>query len=207
VKSPQFYRAVFNSNIQLLSAERNEALASNEIPDEVVEFEVLGGRIYSHSQRPPFWRNERRLHVPGTTLGTPPLMLQLPLLDFPLIDNFEVWLESMSVAGEALFGFHVHFYSASRGYVATFPWWDHVERDLIRDDYQFPVADSRNTFYDLEQGWEILIFASNDFVYVLQGDFETTVDEGYYAWFKVNKDLYLAEWQKAITLCKKTFGS
>ena len=169
-------------------------------------FEVLGGPAYSPSQRPPSWRNEIPLPINGMDRGNPPAMENLPFADFPLIEDFEVRLEDMKTQGRSVFGYQVRFFSRTRGYIADFPWWDHPERNLIRDDFQIPMGDLQKPFYDDDQGWEIIIFADADLVYVLQGHHDYPAGEGYYAWFKVIQGTYLAKWQDAIALCRKTFS-
>jgi hypothetical protein len=49
------------------------------------------------------------------------------------------------------------------------------------------------------EGWEIEIFGDDEYMYVLEREFEyPTTESGYQRWFKVRKDHYLAEWQSAI---------
>lgn len=50
-----------------------------------------------------------------------------PLEAFPLIDDFEIVLERSR--GTSL-GYQLAFFSEKRGYLAGFPWWDHVELGL-----------------------------------------------------------------------------
>jgi hypothetical protein len=157
-------------------------------------FQVLNGPTYTHENRPPFWQNEKAL------LANEYELEHAPLADFPLIEDFEVQLESYTKAPD--FGYHIHFFSPSRGYMASFPWWDGAERALIRDDFTIPLG---HPFSDVEQGWEIVIAAKDDFVYVLEGDFDDRAAD-YHTWFKVRQDLYLAQWQNAIQACREAFA-
>src|SRR5215467_194776 len=94
-------------------------------------FHVLGGSTYNEKERPQFWHNEIPLLCDDYHRGNPPDMTQLPLHQFPLIEDFQVILEDMRDSqGQSFFGYHVHFYSPSRGYIASFPWWDNAEKDL-----------------------------------------------------------------------------
>jgi hypothetical protein len=49
------------------------------------------------------------------------------------------------------------------------------------------------------------MFNDADCVYVLEGDFDQQ-SRGYDRWFKVEKTLYLAAWQSAISLCRTMPG-
>src|SRR5690348_13360364 len=106
-------------------------------------FHVLGGSTYSEKERPQFWRNEMPLLYDGST-G----MKQLPLDQFPLIEDFQVILEDMRDTQEeqSCFGYHVLFYSPCHGYVASFPWWDFAEKDLCREDFSIPLGDLMTPF-------------------------------------------------------------
>jgi hypothetical protein len=161
-------------------------------------YQVLNGPTYSENDRPPFWENETALMLSMTMSG---FNLELaPLADFPLIEDFEVRLEVVVPA----FGHHLYFFSASHGYLASFPGWDHVEHALIQGDFMIPLGDFRHPSRGTEQGWDIVIAAEEDFVYVLEGDFASP-SSSYHTWFKVGQDLYLAEWQKAIAACREAF--
>jgi hypothetical protein len=162
-------------------------------------FHVLGGPTYSEEDRPQHWHNKVRL-VPGN----PPAMKKLPLQQFPLIENFQVILEEMRKTQEqkSLLGYHVCFSSPSRGYIANFPWWDHVEKEMRRDDFSIPLGDFKKPFLDLEQGWEIVIAEHEGYVYVLQG----IGRQWYDTWFKVSTPLYLSTWHKAIQMCRRMGG-
>jgi hypothetical protein len=166
---------------------------------ESFEFVVLNGPTYTQNDRPPSWRNESSLII---SRDDPPDLENAPLADFPLIEDFEVRLEEFRESGKSWFGYHLFLFSRLRGYIAGFPWWDHAERDLARDDFRIPLGDFEHPYSDIEQGWEIVIATKDDIVYVLEGDFDTPVDEGYHTWFKVDKGVYLSEWEKAIALCR-----
>jgi hypothetical protein len=164
-------------------------------------FKVLNGPTYSEDDRPPLWHNEKALMVIRIDDCDNINVEQTLRADFQLIEDFEVWLEFISDAPD--FGYHPQFYSASRGYIAGFPWWDHMEYKLTQDDFVIPLGNFRLAFHDIEQGWDIHIAAKDEFVYVIEGTWDGS--DAYHRWFKVRQDLYLAEWEKAIQACKDAF--
>ncbi len=174
--------------------------------DQEMVFTVLGGMTYSHQNRPPSWHNETLLFWDTSVRED---MGDLPLHMFPLIADFEVLLEKMEVLPEegtgnrrCPFGYQIHFFSSPRGYIASFPWWDHAEQDLRREGFSVPLGTLSQPYSDLEQGWIIAIASSDSFVYVVEGDFDRViVDHSYHTWFKVPEDRYLSQWQRAIQTC------
>ncbi len=176
------------------------------LKDQKLVFTVLGGATYSRQNRPLDWHNETPLF---SQTYIPPDMQRLPLHTFPLIQDFEVLLEKMEVLPEdgtgsrrCPFGYHVCFFSSSRGYIASFPWWDHAELDLRREDFSLPLGDLNHPYSDLEQGWEIVIAKHDHLIYVLEGDFDRVTTEGYHTWFKVAEDRYLSQWHQTIQACR-----
>lgn len=164
-------------------------------------YQVLNGPTYSENDRPSFWENEQPLMLDDTGMTMHSVQLaHAPLDEFPLIEDFEVLLEFYY----SDFGYHVRFFSSVRGFIASFPWWDHAEHSLIKDGFTIPLGSFEHPAHDVEQGWEILIAAKDDLVYVLEGDFDNP-SAGYSSWFKVRQDVYLAEWQKAIAACREAF--
>lgn len=142
---------------------------------------------------PLFWRQEGHLfHIEHHAECINQEMETFSLEDFPLIEDFEVRLTD-----HKRFGSQVEFFSQKRGLLAYFPYWDHAERDLCKDDFVIPCE-----YADLDQGWELFILADSNCIYILQGDFDHHA-EGYDLWFKVKKEHYLAKWEKTIYLCKK----
>ena len=111
--------------------------------------------------------------------------------------------ELKDAQGRSSFGYQVYFYSPSRGYVASFPYWDHIDKDMRGDDFSIPLGDLMTPFSDLEQGWEIMIAEHEKYVYVLQGRFDQSPIQGYNIWLKVYKHLYLSKWKQAISACRR----
>ncbi len=169
-------------------------------------FQILNGPTYTDDDRPPFWRNEKPLMVPYLKDCLWLDMKQAPLADFQLVEDFELRLEFVLKIPE--FGYHARFYSAPRGYISTFGWRDHIERDLIRENFKIPLGNFDRPYHDIDEGWEIHIALVDDSVYVLEGNGEGNDDvpSVYHSWYKVRKDLYLAEWQKAIQACREAFA-
>ncbi|HTI14315.1 MAG TPA: hypothetical protein VL461_07055 [Dictyobacter sp.] len=173
--------------------------------DQKMTFTILGDTVYTKENRPLFWRNEMPLFWDTEN------MEDLALHTFPLIEDFEVLLEKMEIVPEQSkerkrcpFGYQICFFSAPRGYIATFPWWDHVEKDLRCEGFSIPLGTLNQPYSDLEQGWIISIATDDYFVYVVEGDFDRTInDHFHHTWFKVPKERYLSQWQKTIQLCQQ----
>lgn len=91
----------------------------------------------------------------------------------------------------------MHFVSATRGELAGFPYWDNVERDMrhfVSEDV--PLSSMDEPFEDADADWQIVIFESGGFVYVLEGaePHGTKFD----VWFRVPLDRYITEWARVI---------
>ncbi len=69
----------------------------------------------------------------------------LESIPFPFVDDFEVILDDSYKPS----GYHIQFVSKKRGYLAGFPWWNHVELDLYREGFAIPLD-----FEDFEQSWK-----------------------------------------------------
>lgn len=114
---------------------------------------------------------------------------------FPFVDDFEILPEK-----RRRYGYHLYFESKKTDFVSGFPWWDHVENDICREDFEIPCK----YFEDKDQGWEILIFEYDELVYILEGDSDHP-EAGYQRWCKVEKRRYLEQWQLAISrICQQT---
>src|ERR1700694_1760297 len=116
----------------------------------------------------------------------------LDLRDFPIIGDFTI---EMRESDE--FGQHVHFVSPSRGELASFPYWDNVERDMrhfLADDV--PLGSIEEPVDDYDQDWQIVIFEHRGFVYVLEADTPHATE--FDVWFRVPSDRYITEWARVI---------
>ncbi|MDB4979129.1 MAG: hypothetical protein JWM56_1315 [Candidatus Peribacteria bacterium] len=117
-------------------------------------------------------------------------LVSMDLEPFPLVDDFEIRLHETEN-----FGMHVAFSSSALGIISTFPWWDNVEMDIpAMTQETFPCGTLEKPYDDMEEGWQILIFAVEGFVYVLQG-----AEPGcttFHTWYKVEKNRYFQAWEK-----------
>lgn len=183
-----------------MAAKKNKA----RHPRRAYTFTVLDGPTYDERDRPPSWTNRDPLAPPGYTPVSPPDMERLPLDAFPLIEDVEVRLvDRRDAGGRSRFGYHVRFVSPTLGDLGGFPWWDHAERDLARDDAAIPLGPFERPFSDVEQGWEIVIAARGALMYILGGAFDQRKVDGYHQWFSVRKARYIAQWERAIAASQR----
>lgn len=114
------------------------------------------------------------------------------LAAFPLVRGFAVVLRDARSLGQ-----HIRFVDGDGGDLAGFPWWDHMETGLKRWTLdRVPLGSRAAPFDDLEQGWQIYIFAEGDHVYVVQGG-----EPGchrFARWFRVERAAYLAAWARLL---------
>ncbi len=137
-------------------------------------------------------------------LFTNPAPLELPSADyvhalrgldlgsFPPILDFAIELRESEE-----FGQHVHYISPSRGELASFPYWDNVERDMrhfVADDV--PLGSIDEPVDDYDEDWQIVLFEHRGFVYVLEADTRHATE--FDVWFRVPSDRYIAEWARVI---------
>lgn len=146
-----------------------------------LQFWYRDGRLFLHE----FWYRDGELFPYGYHDITSDMKPCFPDM-FPLIDDFEVLPEK-----SRRFGYQLEFESKKKGRLGGLPYWDHVERDLCRDDFEIPCS----YFNDKDQGWEILIFEHDELVYILEGDLDHP-EYGYERWCKVEKQRYLEQWQQ-----------
>jgi hypothetical protein len=112
--------------------------------------------------------------------------------EFPLINDFTIDLRESEE-----FGQHVYFVSPTRGELASFPYWDNVERDMrhfVTEDV--PLGPVDEPYEDSDIDWQLVVFERAGFVYVLEGaePHATTFD----VWFRVPLDRYIVEWARVI---------
>jgi hypothetical protein len=187
-----------------------------------VFFKVLGGPTYTEENRPLFWSNDTSLeynhfHITRVTRDQlpdiPSLSVedildlntldisQLPLEQFPLIEDFEIRLEKVvkdvNETEEDCSGYFVFFFSPSRGYLAYLLDCDACSM-LCQDDFSIPAGDFQVPYFNFDWGWSILIAADDTYIYVLTGG-----EKDYNTWFKVEKKLYYQQWDQAIYKCKQ----
>ncbi|MFG1956581.1 hypothetical protein [Nonomuraea sp. NPDC049028] len=60
-----------------------------------------------------------------------------------------------------------------------------------------PTGSIESLYWDMDQGWHILIWQSDERVYIAQGE---AVEGEYDHWFSLPAALYRSEWNKVIQL-------
>src|SRR6266540_3974915 len=107
---------------------------------------------------------------------------------FPTIDDFAVGLSADR---------HIEFTSVKRGRLASFPAWEHADRDLRHfTPPDVPLGSIDEPFEDADEGWRIAIFEHRDSIYVLEADEPHATD--FARWFRVPLDRYLQAWAALI---------
>ena len=133
------------------------------------------------------FENDHILQLPSSNY-----QLELRKLDldaFPIIDNFKMEL----IDTKSDMGFHLRFVSEHLGILTSFPWWDNVQDILTQTSDDSIVGSISNPFDDLEQGWQILIWEHENYVYIMEGE-EPQCTE-FAVWFRVGKQRYYTQWE------------
>ena len=92
---------------------------------------------------------------------------------------------------------HIEFRSAARGALASFPAWEHADRDLRHfTASDVPIGSIDDPFGDADVGWRIAIFEHRGFVYVLESS-DPGSDE-FARYFRVPSDRYVQAWAALI---------
>lgn len=162
---------------------------------------ILHGVTYPNTGSFPFWRNDAPLSVQFDRTRYP-LEEQLPLDDFPLIEDFEVVMVGFTLKhrqeDHLPTYYSAKFFSPSRGFLAHLLF--DTPQDLCQPDFAIPSGTFSEPYDDLDQGWNMLVAEDQTFVYVITGNWE--IGEGQRTWFKVEKDRYYRQWEKAIQFCR-----
>lgn len=172
---------------------------SKFIPVETL-FVRVSGSPYTQKQRLPFWSNGIPLRwQEGQEFNPAPVLLS----DYPLIEDFEVLLEGViskhKLGKEAPYYF-VWLFSPSRGYLTHILGADELW-EVCRPNFTPPRGDFIHPYHDLDQGWRIVLAEDDEFVYILAGGRdESAALDTYDVWFKVEKKLYIEQWERAIQL-------
>ena len=97
------------------------------------------------------------------------------------------------------FGIQMVWRSATHGVIATFPWWDNLERNarLNAPDW-WPVGTESDHYVDAEQDWVFESRADAQFVYVVEGLDIATYERRY----RVRRDVFLAAWRDGVRRIK-----
>jgi hypothetical protein len=134
--------------------------------------------------------NHTPLTLDGETLAD--ALYALDLAAFPEVADFALALRPSSDDGP-----HLLMTSAKYGQLASFPEWDHADRDLrhfIPQDV--PVGSIDSPYADAGESWRLVLFELAGSVYVLEADAPTTMQ--FRSWFRVSRDRYLETWARLI---------
>ncbi|GAB2704946.1 hypothetical protein [Kitasatospora kifunensis] len=109
---------------------------------------------------------------------------------FPIAEDFAIRL----IHDEA--GSMIRFLASGVGAVIGFPWWENPREQISGWSLaDVPTGSIESPYWDMDQGWHILIWQTGDLVYIAQGG----SSEGEYDdWFAVPAALYRSEWEEAI---------
>ena len=111
---------------------------------------------------------------------------------FPVIKDFTIELRESEDAGQ-----HIHYVSPTHGELASFPYWDNVERDMrhfVSEDV--PLGSMEEPVDDADEDWQIVIFEHRGFVYIMEGSAPHATE--FDVWFRVPSDRYIEEWARVI---------
>ena len=186
---------------------------------------ILEGKKYSAREIPAWWKNETYLpyfflHIATSQVpSVDPIRLALfspgnaidldrfPCEKFPLVEDFEVilWGDIQNDTEESeLQDYSLCFFSVQRGFLADFDRGPYTVQDLLTESFHIPCGDFAFPYFELEQGWVLLIAEKENFVYILTGSFEQILEKrGYHTWFKVEKQRYYSQWAKAIDIYQR----
>ena len=124
----------------------------------------------------------------------PESLREVELGAFPVIADFAIELRESEDAG-----YHIHYVSPTRGELASFPYWDNVERDLRHFAAEdVPLGNIDEPVDDADVDWQIVVFEHAGFVYILEGGGPHTTD--FDVWFRVPSARYIDEWARLIDL-------
>jgi hypothetical protein len=111
--------------------------------------------------------------------------------DVPRITDFYLTLRDYPEGG-----LHIELMSRTRGRIASFPAWDHADRDLrhfTQDD--IPLGTEEEPFEDADEAWRIAILARDNDVFLLEGD---TPQGALTRRYRIPRAQYLAAWEELI---------
>jgi len=140
----------------------------------------------------PF-RNPRPLRLAGEEMAD--ALETVDLNGIPVVDDFSVQLREVDEDR----GSHVDFVSAAHGLLATFPAWDHAERDLRHfNPTDVPLGTIESPYEDADDEWRIVIFAKHAYVYVFEADSPRA--QAFPRYFRVTRDRYFEQWAQLMSM-------
>lgn len=134
------------------------------------------------------------------------VFLELDLDSFPLISDFKVDINKFRESGL------IYYYSENNGLLTYLLWSSHIGDNLNNMTVEkIPCGTMSKPFWDVDQGYSIVIFENNEYVYIMNGQDRSMeegidLDSGYELffskfpiWFKVAKKEYINEWVKILS--------
>jgi hypothetical protein len=116
----------------------------------------------------------------------------LDLKVFPTTVDFTIELADEGA------GSSVRFLAPGLSIVVTFPWWGNAKEEISEWSLaDIPNGSIESPYWDMDQGWHILIWQSDNLVYIAQGG---AAEGEYDHWFSLPAVLYRSEWNKVIQL-------
>jgi hypothetical protein len=108
------------------------------------------------------------------------------------VQDFNVTLSDSGDGGK-----HIEFVSAAGGRLASFPTWDHAERDLRHfTASDVPLGTKLDPFVDRDDGWRIVIFSEGRWVFIGEGTDPNR--DRFHTLVRVPLDDYLEAWASLI---------
>jgi len=139
-------------------------------------------------------------HINNHKILTDVCLKKLKDLDldmFPIVNDIEVLITKKKLKRT---GKHISLYSARRNeQLTTFPKWACAE--LFLEDWDsstIPTGTIDQPFYDIMEGWQIIIFEEKEFIYLLEGGESEEKINTIHTWYRTPKSLYFKEWKKLI---------
>jgi hypothetical protein len=117
--------------------------------------------------------------------------MDFDLDDAAIITDFYLTLDEYPEGG-----LHIELLSRTRGRIASFPGWDHADRDLRHftpDD--IPLGTDEEPFEDADEAWRIVIFERGKDVFILEGD---SPRGSLTRRYRIPREQYLAAWDALI---------
>ena len=119
-------------------------------------------------------------------------MVQMNPTHIPLVTDFAVVLRDSREGGK-----HIEFFSASRGTLASFPEWDHADRDLRHfTAMDVPIGPPEEPYDDRGEAWRIVIIDEGTHVRIAEYDAPRAADP--VREFTVPRQRYLTAWAALI---------
>jgi hypothetical protein len=144
-----------------------------------------------------YYKNKKGFQINGS----PNFSLD-DLQKFPLITDFEL---AFKYGKSKWLGNHLNYYSKQFGILSSFPWWDHVDRQVVNfESKDIPLGTIDSPFHSCGQDWQIMIFSKRDFVYILQCDGSDHTN--FNVWYRVGLEDYHENWSRLIQFVKENFA-